>query len=144
MTIDKGHGRVEQREIQVADISKRHFFPHAKQCFMIKRTRTLKGVTSCEVAFGISSIPLRKSSPDLMLGINRGHWSIENSLHYVKDVSFNEDRRHHRKNPAFFASLNNLVISLCRLSGSAFIPTFQRMFRAQPSQALRVLGIVGA
>lgn len=109
----------------------------------ITRTRTLKDVTSTEIAYCITSAPQNKASPELLLSVNRGHWGIENQLHYVRDVSLNEDRRFHRKNPALFASLNNLAISLSRLAGGTktFIPTFQRLFRAQPQLALRAMGL---
>ena len=138
----KGHGRVETRSIQVAPIGKRSFFPFAKQAIRVERVRTLKGETSTEIVWLITSLSPQKASPEMLLAINRGHWEVENKFHYVRDVSLNEDRRHHRKNPQLFAVLNNLAISLCRLCGNSFMPSFQRVFRAQPSAAMRVLGMV--
>ena len=140
-TNDKAHGRVEVRSIQVSDISKRRLFPHACQAMRITRSRTCKGETSIETVFAITSHPSKKAAPEILLSLNRGHWAIENKVHYVRDVSFNEDRRYHRKNAALFAAFNNLAISLCRLSGSTYIPTFQRLFRAYPARALRALGV---
>lgn len=140
-TTNKGHGRVEQRSIEVADISKRLLFPYARQAMRITRTRIVKGQSSTQLVYAISSHPAKKASPETLLALNRDHWQVENKLHYVKDVSLNEDRRYHRKNPALFASLNNLIISLVRLAGSAYIPTAQRHFRAFPAMAIRAIGL---
>jgi hypothetical protein len=108
----------------------------------ITRTRTLKEETTTELVYCITSTHKRLASPEILLSTNRGHWEIENRVHYIRDVSLNEDRRYHRKNPALFAAFNNLAISLSRLAGGrTYIPTFQRLFRAQPALTLRAMGI---
>jgi hypothetical protein len=68
--------------------------------------------------------------PDDGLTINLRHWKVENKYNYVRDLSFNDDRCDYRKNPQVFAALNNLAISLCRLCGTSFLPSLQRLFRA--------------
>jgi predicted transposase YbfD/YdcC len=114
-TIDKAHGRIETRSIQVARPPRWLNFPHVKQVAKVTRTRELKGKVEQESVFLISSLAVYKASPERLLELNRGHWGIENCVHYVRDVSLDEDRRYHRKNPAIFASLRNFAITICRL-----------------------------
>jgi hypothetical protein len=73
--------------------------------------------------------------------LNRGHWSIENSLHYVRDVTFDEDRAsiRSRNAPRATASLRNLVISIFRwLHCSSIIQTIRTM-TYKPSLVFRLL-----
>lgn len=140
-TSNKGHGRVETRSIEVARAPSYLRFPHARQVARVTRTRCLGGETSSETVYLITSLSLRKASPEQLLVLNRGHWDIENKLHYVRDVSFGEDRRHHRKNPTIFASFANLVINILRLLGGAFVPTWLRFFTFNIPAAVNVLGI---
>ncbi len=140
-TAEKGHGRVEIRSIRVAKAPKRLNFPGARQVIEIERSRIVKNKTEFETTYAITSLSQNKASPERLLELNRSHWHIENKLHYVRDVSFNEDRRHHRKNPTIFASLNNLAINLFRLIGDAFAPTYQRFFIMNVFAAIRAIGI---
>jgi hypothetical protein len=72
--------------------------------------------------------------------LNRGHWSIENRLHYVRDVTFDEDRSQIRTQnaPRVMATLRNLAISLFRWLGSTNIAKTLREMAAKPSLALRL------
>lgn len=45
-----------------------------------------------DIAFGITSLTSAQATPEQLLKLNRRHWSIENELHYVRDVTFDEDR----------------------------------------------------
>lgn len=84
------------------------------------------------------------ASPERLLGFNRGHWEIENRVHYVRDFTFDEDRSQIRKGngPHIMASLRNLVISLIRLIGSfKYIPEATRYFTMRLELAFQVLGI---
>lgn len=79
-----------------------------------------------------------------MLDLNRGHWSIENESHYVRDVTFDEDRSRIRKKggPQVMATLRNLVLSLLRLLGIDNIARALREFAwGNKNMALRVIGI---
>jgi hypothetical protein len=73
-----------------------------------------------EVAFGISSLSTEKANPAQLLAFNRNHWSIENKVHYVRDVTFDEDRSRVRKQagPQVMASLRNLTLSMLRMAGA--------------------------
>jgi len=73
----------------------------------------------------------------------RGHWSIENSLHWVRDVTFDEDRSQIRTGaaPRVFATMRNLVISLLRLNGVKCIASGLRKLSWNAELALELIGI---
>lgn len=84
-----------------------------------------------------------QASPLRLLELNRGHWSIENQLHYVRDVSFGEDRSRVRigQAPQILAALRNLTITLIHRSGSSQIRATRRHFASCPHEALALLGL---
>ena len=84
-----------------------------------------------------------QADPEKLLTLIRGHWSIENRLHYVRDVTYDEDRCRIRKgNGAHaMASIRNLAISLLRMAGARFIPPAQRACSRMGNYVLRFLGI---
>ena len=79
-----------------------------------------------------------------MLGLNRGHWEIENRVHWVRDVNFDEDRSQVRTGagPRVMATLRNLAISLLRLRDqSRSIAEALRDLAARPHRALAMVGL---
>lgn len=96
-------------------------FPHVHQVFRIQRKVTdLNGKNPREeTAYGLTSLAKDKADGADILSYNRGHWSIENELHWVRDVTFDEDRSRIRAGhgPQVMASLRNLSISLLRRAG---------------------------
>lgn len=74
----------------------------------------MKGKTSVEIAYGITSLSPEEASATKLLALNRRHWSIENSLHYVRDVTLREDACRVRKGnaPQVLAALRNATIHL--------------------------------
>lgn len=116
-----------------------------QQVFVLRR-ETLdvkKNKTTEEIACGLTSLDSNKADPVRILALNRKHWSIENRLHYVRDVTFDEDasRIRTRNAPRVMASLRNLVISLLHLVGINSIPQALRQFAAKPHLALRLIGL---
>ena len=81
---------------------------------MLFRSRTIKGVTTVEVVHGISSLSPERADAKRLLELNRGHWGIENRLHYVRDVTMGEDASRIRKGvaPQVMAALRNSVVHL--------------------------------
>lgn len=118
-------------------------FPHVGQVFCIKRefTNINTKVKSTETVYGITSLTADKATAGYLLELNRGHWSIENSLHYVRDVTFDEDRSQIRtKNaPQVMSTLRSLAISLFRWFGKTNIAKTLRMMAAKPHLALHML-----
>jgi predicted transposase YbfD/YdcC len=73
----------------------------------------------------------------------RGHWTIENTLHWVRDVTFTEDASRVRTGiaPRAMATLRNLVIGLLRLARHAKIARALRWIARNPARALALLGV---
>jgi len=96
-------------------------FPHLGQIFRIERHVTnLDGSNPRrETVCGLTSLDTAKAPPGRILEANRGHWSIENRVHWVRDVTFDEDRSRIRKGNGahIMASIRNIVISIFRIAG---------------------------
>ena len=89
------HGRIETRRIWCSSRLNDYLdFPHVGQVFLIEREVIDKKSASqrSEVALGVTSRTPDQAAPADLLRINRGHWSIENSCHYVLDMTWDEDR----------------------------------------------------
>ncbi len=90
------HGRIEIRGIWVAGDELCWYlnFPHVNQAFVIERESTNKktGKVSKDIAYGITSCTAEQADPERLLSINRNHWTIENSCHYIIDWNYDEDR----------------------------------------------------
>jgi len=99
--------------------------------------------TTTETVYLLTSLTPERASPDALLALNRAAWSIENRSHWVRDVTFDEDRSQIRtaNAPRVMASLRNLAIGLLRLNGHSCIARALRHFAARPSEALALLGL---
>jgi len=112
--VEKGHGRIEHRalisrEVQPAEMS----FPFVAQIARIDRSRELSsGKTTQETVFLVTSLSKAQASQSRLAELVRGHWAIENQLHWRRDCCFNEDRcRIRNPNGAqVMAALRNLAI----------------------------------
>jgi hypothetical protein len=85
------------------------------QVFELERVRVLSsGKTEVEVVYGITSLSREEADARRLLGLSRGHWGIENRLHYVKDETLGEDRCRVRKgdSPQILAALRNVAVHL--------------------------------
>lgn len=120
-------------------------FPHNAQVFRIERFRTqLKsGKQSHEIIHGVTSLTVAQADAARLLRLNRGHWQIENSIHWVRDVTFDEDRSQVRKGngPRAMAILRNLAIGLLRLAGASNIAAGLRHLGRKPAKVLRLIGL---
>jgi hypothetical protein len=85
-----------------------------------------------------------KQDPGRLLELVRGHWHIENKSHWVRDVTFDEDRSQVRSGniPQLMAALRNTTIGLLRGAGYTNIASACRQMAAQPAKALALVGIV--
>jgi hypothetical protein len=93
--------------------------------------------------FGVTSLAGPARHPRQIAAYVRGHWQIENKLHWVRDVSFGEDASRVRTGagPQVMASLRNLAISAFRLAGHANIAKALRFMARDPRRPLALLGI---
>lgn len=99
--------------------------------------------TTREVVYLITTLPPEQADPEALLTYVRHHWHIENGLHYVRDVTFGEDRSRLRTGhaPQFVASLRNLVLTLIRRTGTTAITAARRAFSYHPERAFALLGL---
>ncbi len=131
-TVDKGHGRIDLRRITVlpGNPTARNL-PGAEQIFKIQRQRLdLSGkLISEETVCGVTSIkPANSGTPERLLGYVRGHWHVENKLHYVRDVTFREDNGCIRAPSGVhnMAVLRNLAINIFRGANLPIAESLQR------------------
>ncbi len=129
VTTDRGHGRTERRTLRVAPCDDT-LFPGARQVFRLRRdTGGLDGVrTSKEIIHGIVSADAGQAGPGHLNYYARGHWSVENRLHWSRDVTFHEDDSQLRTGtaPRAAASFRNLALNTFRLAGRANIAHARR------------------
>ena len=122
---DRGHGRVEKRTLKVVAVWAGIVFPHAIQAIQITRkSRKLNGKKwRTEVVYAVTSLTAAQATDAELAAWLRGHWCVENRLHWVRDVTFDEDRSQvrTRNGPRVMASLRNLAISIMRLTGTSNI-----------------------
>jgi hypothetical protein len=134
MTYDRGHGRQEIRTIQTMPAPKSTRFPHAAQVFLIERhVHDLAGKPLSSIAvLGITDLTAAQSGPRRLAEFVRGQWSIENRDHYVRDVTFGEDRCRIRAaaTPSILATMRSYAISTLRLLGFTNIAEATRWARA--------------
>src|SRR5262247_383784 len=145
-TVDIGHGRIEQRNLTTsAALVGYSDWPGLAQVFELGRhVITQKtGKERVEVVYGVTSLRPERATPERLLALVRGQWQIENQSHWVRDVTFEEDRSQVRCGnlPQVLAALRNTVIGLLRWAGYANIAAACRWLAAQPLQALALIGI---
>lgn len=139
--------RLEQRVLEASTaLCGYSDWPGLQQVLRIKRTVTNKGTgrTSCEVAYAVTSLPPNCVTPQQLLVAWREHWTIENRLHWVRDVTFDEDRQQVRSGhaPHVLAALRNTAIGLLRVMGESNIARACRRYAAQPILALQAVGLL--
>lgn len=128
-TVEKEHGRLEIRKITVsAEVVPHLQWPGAAQVAKIERTREIGEKVSTETAYIVTSLTAAEAGPDRLLELSRTHWGIENRLHYVRDVTFNEDRCRVRAGARALATIRNLVLYLIRSRGMS-VPEARENFR---------------
>lgn len=133
-----GRGQRITRTIKVIAVPDRIEFPGASQVAQLRRTVTRAGRKTVEVVYLITSASVTDAPPTTLAAWVRGHWGIENRLHYVRDVSYAEDQSQVRigQAPRVMATCRNVAISLLRLAGWDNIAAGLRHHAARPDQTL--------
>ena len=145
-TVEKGHRRWERRQCAVVDLSGAEWDGIAalhgrRQAMRIERERKIlkTGKCSYEVTWCITSLGPERAGPKELLELVRNHWGIENRVHYVRDVSFDEDRcrAHVRNLPRNLSCLTNAAISIVRCNRRfSYMPRANRRYAARAQEAI--------
>lgn len=142
--LDKGHGRLEKRTLRTTStLTKHQDWAGLKQGFELRRERTVQGVQSVERARGITSLSVERADAGRLVKLTRGHWGIENGLHYRRDVTLGEDASRVRKGvaPQVMAALRNTIIHALDEIVAPNLAAAMRRLNNCFSQALRFLGL---
>lgn len=146
-TVDAGHGRIETRECWVIEphLWHEHFrtlddWKNLRSIILVRCERRVQDKVTQEQRFYISSL---EKNAKLMLRSIRGHWGIENSLHWVLDVAFNEDRSRIRSEhaPQNMALLRHMAVNLLKQERTVKVGIKAKRFRCalDESYLLKVL-----
>ena len=133
---------MEVREIWTSDALVGYSdWPHISQVCRIERSVLSKKKKRRDVSYAVTSISSGKADATRLLKLSRGHWCIENRLHWVKDVTFDEDRCQVRSGaaPQVLSAIRNTVVGLLRIAGNANIAAALRRNAASPSFALDII-----
>ena len=122
-------------------------WPHVRQVCRLARLRipVRRGVPTgparVEVTYFITSLPPERADAARLLTLIRGHWGIENRLHHVRDVTFDEDRSTVRSGaaPQAMAAARNLVLALLRRQRHANIAAALRTYASRPRSAIHLV-----
>lgn len=120
-------------------------WPHLAQVARVERRRTVhrrgKVHSMVEITYAITSLPPARAGAQTPLGHLRGFWGIENKTHYVRDVTFDEDRSQVRTGaaPQAMAALRNLVLALLRRAGHPNMAAALRTYAGRPADAVTLI-----
>lgn len=145
MTCEKSRGRIEIRELWVVPsgelgpyLSAVWGWHDVQQIGRVRRRRQLRRGAEWteEWATIATSLAPTTTTPRELLALRRRHWVIENRVHRVRDVSFDEDRLHGRQRAAILAAVRNIAISIFRWRGFRYVPDGWRFASANLHQSL--------
>ena len=138
------NGRTIIRTVKCATLSPGIRFPHAEQAIQITRKSRPFGATlwHTEIVYAVTSLPTHQASPAQLGAWVRGHWGIENGLHWRRDVVWQEDKSQIRtgSSPHVMAILRNIAITMLKRAGHRNIAKATRRLRNHPDQALKIVG----
>jgi len=140
---EHGHGRSAKRILKATAIASGILFPHAAQVLRLTRTVTNHKTnnTHTEVVYAVTSLTITDATAAQVAGWLRGHWAIENKLHWVRDVTYAEDHSQVRtgNGPHIMAALRNTAIGLLRLDGHDNIAKALRHHARDPHRPIKLL-----
>lgn len=143
-TLDKGHGRRERRTLRATTALSDYLdWPGVAQVGRIDSEVTRDGETSREVRYFVTSVSRSRADAAQLLRWARGHWSIENRSHYVRDVTLGEDASRIRKGsgPEVMAGLRNAAIGFVRAAGATNVAESLRRNGNRVADLFAKLGI---
>ncbi|WP_146064961.1 ISAs1 family transposase, partial [Streptomyces sp. SM1] len=132
-----GHGRRETRVVQAVTWTSLAF-PHVKQVARIIRHRTDRatGKRTRETVYLITDLSASEAAPEVLGRYARGHWGVENKIHYVRDVTFGEDASRIRSGhgPQNASTLRSVAMNYLRTMSSS-IADAKRQIALSPHKA---------
>lgn len=142
--VQKGHGRLEVREIWTSTQMNEWFakeWAGIAQIFMIRRSVKEGATEREEDVSGFTNLSRKKAHAKRLLELNQQHWHIENRLHYRRAVTLGEDACQVRVHgaPQALAALNGGILALMDWLGIRNVASQMRHFDAQPQEALQLL-----
>jgi predicted transposase YbfD/YdcC len=140
--VDKGHGRTDTRALASTTALNDYLdWPDVGQVFELERVRERKGKTEVEVVYGITSLTRARSDALDLLRRTRGHWGIENRLHYVRDETLGENRCRVRKGHGVqvLAAIRNACVHLLEGVKAPSKAAATRRLAAHPEEAVPLL-----
>jgi predicted transposase YbfD/YdcC len=144
-TVDHGHGRsLDTRHLVAStDLNTYLEWPGLAQVFQVERSWWDRHGRHRQRRYGITSLPPQVAGASDLLRLRRGHWIIENRLHYVKDHDFAEDRCtvHNAAGPIILSFLRDLAISLLRRAGYQAIAARLRFYSYHPDDLVSLLAL---
>lgn len=146
-TVQRGrHGdRQEERTLRTSTLLNDYLeWPHVAQVCTIERVVTRHDRTTRETSYAITSLRPDQADAARLAALWRGHWGIENRLHWVRDVTFDEDRSQIRTGhaPQVVAALRNTAIGILRRAGHTNIAAALRTYAAKPLDTLALAGLI--
>ena len=116
-------------------------WPGAVQVFQIHRVRVLADKTEQETVYGITSLAPEEANAERLQELVRGHWGIENRLHWVRDMTLGEDACRVRRGdgPQLLAAFRNAVVHLLEEVEAASKAAATRHIAIHPRKALLLL-----
>src|SRR6266576_398901 len=140
----KGHGRLEKREIwtstQLSAFLEKEWTGVA-QIYMIRKTVIKKGKKTITIRYGMTNVPREKANAEQILKWRQNHWRIENCSHYRRDVTLGEDACQVRINkaPEVLAAINGAILALMDFLGIKNLSKQLKYYCAYPKQAIQLL-----
>jgi predicted transposase YbfD/YdcC len=143
--IDRGHGRITTRTIQVLPAPADLPFPHVNRAWLIERyvTDPTGTPTSAVAALGVTNLTTAQAEPARLAALVRGQWGIE-SLHWLRDTVYREDdsTAHTRSGPRVMAALRSLAIGAHRLTGRRDITEATRSAARYMDRPFKILNML--
>jgi predicted transposase YbfD/YdcC len=146
---NKGHGRVECREVWVVAsqglqryLEQELGWSGVQLSGRIRRSRKHTGKEDWEeqkTHTWVSSLSPAQGTARRMAQLLRSHWTIENGVFRVRDVSYDEDRLHGRQIASALSTLRNVAINIIRYAGYPYIPDGWRDIACMPDHGLYLL-----
>ena len=146
----KGHGRLEERALWLFPcapemqtyLAQRFGWPGVQWCGWLRRRRTVlrTGAVTESLHVWLAGAAFRWDlKAPAAAGLLRGHWTIENRVFYVRDVTMDEDRLHGRYIGYALSGIRNVALSLLRRLDYPYIPDARRHLAARPDLGLPLL-----